>query len=264
MKTSRLLLATAILAAFSSVSAVSVHAAEGDSAPADPVNGSNLKTSAARATSSSTAITTNDAGTSSAAIGFTSGNLSLLQVPSFDYGSHTTKTSTTFDSLGTATPLKDGDASATLNTANDNTHSFLHVQDLRAGYTTGATEPTPYTWKVSLVGTVPNTKDDGSGLPLNGTKIAFNKIVPWYATADKPNLAATTGVSLASTPLVDLDGETSAQVIKTDQNNADVQQGGDFYIDFTPEKSSTMTVPLASQAAGIYKSTLTWTLAAGI
>jgi len=204
---------------------------------------------------------------SNATITFTQGQLSLLDVPNFDYGSHSMKTATLFQSVA-GTPLANTSYDDTITdpapdpskipsgaTKIDRTKSsFLHVQD-RSGSTTG--------WKVSVRGTVPyNGKDSLTGTQLNFVTAKNYWVDP---TATSVALANDT-VMVANTASVALDGATSGDIVSLASSTSAVENthGGDYYTDFSPAGSTTLTVPIDVQKAGTFKSTLTWTLTAGV
>jgi hypothetical protein len=134
--------------------------------------------------------------------------------------------------------------------------SFLHVQD-RSGSTTG--------WNVSVQGTVPTNGTDS----LTGTQLTF---VPaniknyWVNPAASTVALASDAAMTANAATVTLDDTASETVVSLASSTTALENtnGGDYYTDFSSAGSTTLNVPIAVQKAGTFKSTLTWTLTAGV
>lgn len=256
MKTKVLLASVAVLAGIASMGVTQVKAATSTTAVNSTVSG-----------------TTPATGASTATIEFTKGELSLLDVPNFEYGSHKIKAQTNFPSVaGTDLSTSNFDSSvhptASGLTAIDRTKSsFLHVQD-QSGSTTG--------WKVNVAGTVPTDTDGnkltGSVMTFNGGNISSYWVDP---NASAPALApsaniAVTSANPASITLGDTNSSLDVVSLGSSTSNDENVKGGDYYTDFSKADSTNLMVPTNVQVAtsttqdDVYTSNLTWTLTAGV
>ncbi|MHA3066918.1 WxL domain-containing protein [Lacticaseibacillus saniviri] len=221
--------------------------------------------------------------TSKATVTFEQGTLSLEAVPSFDFGNHITRSDVNFPSLPATNLIKDGDAVSTItNTDYMKNSSYLHIVDQRGLWSSDA-NASDFTWSLSLSGTTPL---DANKAPLKEATLSFpaNKDTTFPITGFWSHPTVTGGnvktipvgavgstntLIQVSTVPISLDGTPASKPIFSLANNSKVndeaiQNGGDFFIDVGPQGSGMMKVPTASQTEGVYKSTLTWTLSAGL
>ncbi|BDR59577.1 WxL domain-containing protein [Xylocopilactobacillus apicola] len=225
------------------------------------------------------------AGTSVAAVEFYAGDLSLDRVPQFDFGAHELQASVNYN-LYSAAPVLGSDyedvTSTDPKTSDLGLYRTLQVTD-RTGGSKG--------WKITAWATPFKIDGDTTGFQMNPTSISLkgadieldrSKLV---ANSTKPDGYA--HVYQADGTAADAPGEITANAINfsTDGTVANVTGGvqtiweaqsglntnnvaygkGTWAADFNKETAATLNLPLDQQTKiGIFKSTINWTLQAGV